>query len=1078
MKTCFCFALSVLAAVLGAADLFKESKEPLILRLGQKTPEVDGVFGKDEYPLSGIGFRGMRTKNFSPLPTEWGVSYDSKYLYVVVSSPCRSDMPAKHTRRDGNIWEDESVEIHLQPQADGRPDFHFIINPAGGIYDAKNRKSAWNISGLQLKNVQKNGKWTLEAAIPFAGLGVSDPRPGNVWKINLCRSYKSNGTSTSLAPCFFQYAEPGYFPLLVFGDARTPHLKLPDFRQLTRGNLAMTAVLRSPRAGETAFECNITPGVKAGVSGENNKDKRILLQCRKSVVGKEGESVRAALPDKPFPPVGTFNFTITAPGNLPMATGKLTYKPLVPLSIANLFMDFSSKELVSVCSAECDMSGAKVVLDFHKLGNDCRTAEEKSSLQKHFTVNTSAMKFELRTKIDDLAPGHYKINYSVFYRDGKSSGSSWYEWFFKPGSQNPFDTKEIRELVRNFIPRPWTAPVSEKNTFGCLLRKYTLGKTGLLDAAVSRDKDLLRRPAELLLNGKKLPAFKGGMTKKDKIGADYLLETQADGIGLKAKVRAEYDGLLQYELELIPLKKDVTLSSLSLKLPLIAFPKHGFFDSQELFGAKDRLPFAPGFSRNVNLGKVSSCWIGDMERGLIFGAPSLKNWHVKNLEKSAVLTSPGSGNDIDILFWDTPGKLEKPRKLRFFLMATPVRTLTADSLKIRPWVNAITWTGYWVQMYEYHRSGWLNPKKVREFEKHKKMSRFFHYTSSYGVSPHCGEWRFYQQLWHTGTLGHYTVDSRTPDRASYVQSAYTEGCLNCRSFSDFKLSMLKDMLNRPELRIRNLYLDLSSPLICRNPHHGCAYTDDFGRLCGSSQVLGCREHVRALAVLLQQKNPKGMLEMHVFTRTPADAYVDLVIMGELFDRIIARERNYYKLFTPDLMMGMFSARNPEQMVFASPQFLRSLQLYAPALAAKWNAKDPKISHAIRHFMTTLMLNRLNSDRTRDMEYHLSTWCYPAEDFTGDIAQAAFYPYWNNAANPIRITGSDTVLMSTYRGTNGKTLAVVVNQSPKRQKAAIDLGKTPVRKLTNFYFPEQKLQLSGNRINLTMAPYDSLLIGIE
>ena len=1072
MKTCFCLALSVLAVVLGAADLFRESKEPLVFRLGSDTPKTDGEFGPDEYPLSGTGFREMRTKNFSSLPVRWGISYDQEYFYIAVSSPCRSDLPPRHTRRDGNIWEDESIEVHLQPQAEGKPDFHFIFNAAGGIYDARNRKVQWNISGLQLKNTRKDGAWVLEAAIPFQGLGVARPRPGDVWKFNICRSFRALGAATTLAPCFLQYAEPGYFPLVVFGDARTPHLQLPDLRTLSRGKLAMAAVLRSPLAGETVFDCSITPGQKAGFGGAN-QNKTVLFQCKRSVSGEGGKSVRIALPDETVPPVGTFNFAITAPGDLPVATGRLTYKPFVPLSIINLFMDFSANELVAICSSDSELTDADLVFDFHRLEDDCRTARKEISLRKRLAVKTATKKFELRTKIDDLAPGNYKIICSL-QKDGRTAGSC-YEWFFKPGSKEPFDTHRIRELVQNFIPRPWTAPVSENNTFSCLFRRYTLGKTGLLDAAVSRDKDLLRRPAELFLNGKKLPAFKGEMAKKDKIGADYLLETQADGILLKAKVRAEYDGLLQYELELVPQRKDVTISSLSLKLPLIPFPRNGFFDSQEAFGAKERLPFAPGASRGVNLGGVSSCWIGDMERGLIFGAPTLKNWHVKDLKRSAILTSPDSGSDVDIIFWDTPGKLTSPRKLRFFLMATPVRSFTAEMRNVRPWVNAITWTGYWVRMYEYHRSGWLNPKKVKMFQNKKRV---FHYTSSYGMSPLCGEWRFYQQLWNKGTLGSYTIDARTPDRVSEEQFAFTEGCLNCRSFSDFKLSMLRDMLARPDLNIRNLYLDLSSPLICRNREHGCAYVDDFGRLCGSSQVLGVREHARALAVLLQQKNPDGMMMMHVFTRTPADAYVDSVIMGEFFDRIIARQKNYYKLFTPDLMMGMFSARNPEQMVFASPQFLRSLQLYAPAQAAKWNAKDPKTSHAVRHFMTTLMLNRLNSNRTRDMEYHLSTWCYPAEDFTGDITQAAFYPYWNNAANPIRITGSDTVLMSTYRGTNGKTLAVVVNQSPKRQKAAIDLGKTPVRKLTNFYFPEQKLQLSDNRINLTMAPYDSLLIGIE
>lgn len=137
-------------------------------------------------------------------PTTAQLAWDEENLYVAfrVSD---SDAWALERDRDGNLWEDEVVEIYIDPEGDGRDYKEFEVNPRGTVIDLNIADPArladvdtfrrWNAAGWRTAVVvdgdptvrgENDRAWTVEMAIPFADLGVT-PKPGDAWRVQLYR---------------------------------------------------------------------------------------------------------------------------------------------------------------------------------------------------------------------------------------------------------------------------------------------------------------------------------------------------------------------------------------------------------------------------------------------------------------------------------------------------------------------------------------------------------------------------------------------------------------------------------------------------------------------------------------------------------------------------------------------------------------------------------------------------------------------------------------------------------------------------------------------------------------------------
>jgi hypothetical protein len=155
------------------------------------------------------------------------------------------------TRKDEHLWDEEVVEIFLDPDRSGRDYYELEVNPANVVCDLRMITPSpwkgdfdWNLAGLEtrvhaLKDaVGRTTGWTATALLPWRGLRALPstgrvalpPKPGDIWRFNVFRIERPGGPlapekdAVSAAwspPSGETFHDPGAFRDLVFvGPAR------------------------------------------------------------------------------------------------------------------------------------------------------------------------------------------------------------------------------------------------------------------------------------------------------------------------------------------------------------------------------------------------------------------------------------------------------------------------------------------------------------------------------------------------------------------------------------------------------------------------------------------------------------------------------------------------------------------------------------------------------------------------------------------------------------------------------------------------------------------------------------------
>lgn len=168
---------------------------------------IDGVLDEPAWALSPrVGeLRLIHAPDRRPVfPTEAAVTWDARFLYVAFA--CTDPAPwARYEARDDRLWEEEVVEVFLDPDGDGRNYAELEVSPRNVVVDlliaapgaAGPGARRWNIDGLQTAVSRHADGWIAEIAVPWAALhdaGVtSAPRVGDRWRVGLYRIKRPGG---------------------------------------------------------------------------------------------------------------------------------------------------------------------------------------------------------------------------------------------------------------------------------------------------------------------------------------------------------------------------------------------------------------------------------------------------------------------------------------------------------------------------------------------------------------------------------------------------------------------------------------------------------------------------------------------------------------------------------------------------------------------------------------------------------------------------------------------------------------------------------------------------------------------
>ena len=168
---------------------FREAYEkPRVLR----APRSPGGINIDGSPDEEMWRGAAQTDQFflhggrgvSDAKTTAMLLYDDRDLYVAFT--CAEPGRRKPLIVGGPPWDDDEVEVWIDVNGDGKTFRQVIVNAANERMEY-GEAGRTPIGATTAVHVVEGHGWMVEMTIPLKGLGVAPPKPGDSWRLSLCR---------------------------------------------------------------------------------------------------------------------------------------------------------------------------------------------------------------------------------------------------------------------------------------------------------------------------------------------------------------------------------------------------------------------------------------------------------------------------------------------------------------------------------------------------------------------------------------------------------------------------------------------------------------------------------------------------------------------------------------------------------------------------------------------------------------------------------------------------------------------------------------------------------------------------
>ncbi|MBC7327240.1 carbohydrate-binding family 9-like protein [bacterium] len=197
---------------------------------------VDGDLSEwENVPYVEVNYDIEKMKRVDNIKTFARVLWDKENLYI--SFQCKDDEPwATITKRDGFLWEEEAVEVFIDPKGDGARYVELGVNPLNAVDDILIIRKPkyrwllnWNLFDLKTAVKKKKDGWDVEIAIPwwnFLSFEVPLPPVEQTWRIQLCRVERPDHKTPiwlSWSPTYQTFHKPETFGKVFFSSRQDAH---------------------------------------------------------------------------------------------------------------------------------------------------------------------------------------------------------------------------------------------------------------------------------------------------------------------------------------------------------------------------------------------------------------------------------------------------------------------------------------------------------------------------------------------------------------------------------------------------------------------------------------------------------------------------------------------------------------------------------------------------------------------------------------------------------------------------------------------------------------------------------------
>lgn len=676
------------------------------------TPVIDGKYDPTEWnDACALATMSVHNGAYAVPNALTYITYDANRIYFgyLRDKETPSWFTARSRFRDSATYMDPHIELFLSPDAGAGKElvYQFCINAYGAVYDVLNVPAFGQTSPgynpkIDFKTSETQSQWYLEGSIDVKEL---DPqgrfRDGATWRANFAWAWPQICWATH---GIFWIVRDNMGELRL--DSAAPALQWLNAGPLAEGQLAIktavknmtdtprTYVLSTTVTGDSAQQVLAT--ARQTVALQPGERKEVQLQGTDTFAGKRGHALFTCTSEDGK--TLYYQQYLRLDGASVGAQAKIQQAMTKDVPMPKT-LDVSTRfgQLANAVEVQADvwyLRRSGVELDRVRIQVDGKDQPGKRYAEKeinHFQKDLAMCEFDMPK---DAPYGKYLARAQALAKDGTVLAEGQAEFtrlnLNNPAVNKPYRARDGHILdwigtkcgVATEVPPPWT-PVQGSAGKGLqvLHRRIALDPSGLPKQIVSVDESLLAGPVRYVavVGGKPL-LLKGGKVGKftlDKAGmwASWEGKVAGKGVTLTSKARLEYDGLMQYQLD-VACPKPVTLDALYLDIPLrkeladqLNLPNSHLLlakDAGLIWKSKDVV------DNELMNTLVSHVWLGNWKCGMTFVADDTKGWYEQMGQSLQTITREDDAVHLRVYFVQGPQQVQST-SLHFALMPTPTR---------------------------------------------------------------------------------------------------------------------------------------------------------------------------------------------------------------------------------------------------------------------------------------------------------------------------------------------------------------------------------------------------------------------
>jgi hypothetical protein len=611
------------------------------------------------------------------------------YLGARLPKPPHQPLRATVTRRDGDVWSDDALEIFLDPGRTTNRYYQFIVNARGTQWDSLGRDPAWNGEWQAATCTTASDHWSVEVAIPFATVGGA-PKVGEQWGFNVCWDRQTPAPLLmTWAPLQEGFHEPQHFAALLF-PAHAPALQ-------------DVALAFSPAARRVKFSALAGPAPQAyDLTLEVGSPGQLRMVAQTHVAA--GESKRwTAEAQGPQPQASLAqpqeNLALV---RLTMAGSEL-YRAVIPMAAVPPVQVTVRKFLLRTKRVQVEVDAS--ALPSEQMPQQLQVAlvqaagRELTGATASFGGGTKATAW---LDVAKVQPGDYQLRVAVRGAKGTLLHETSQPLTIPPAPE----WLGNREGISDRVLPPWTPIKVHGNTVSPWGRDYRWGALPFPEQVTTRGVEVLAAPMRLVAVIEGRPQRWQGrgpqFTKRTPARVEFTTRAEGPDASVRGSLWCEYDGCVRCDWQLVAKRPGARLEQLIFEIPYKAPYARLLYHYPGRWGSAFNAGATP--SQGAVLGFRPYIWLGDEWRGLAWFCTSDEEFRPADPAKVTEIVPQGDTVLLRINLVQEPVELQRPLAMTFGFEATPIRPNAEDV-----WDYRIIHVGN----YGLEKQPWSPPLEIR-----------------------------------------------------------------------------------------------------------------------------------------------------------------------------------------------------------------------------------------------------------------------------------------------------------------------------------------------------------------------------